>query len=145
MFRALRSAFILITILGLITTNILTMTSTAFNSLISSLIPDNLGVRTIHQKNTQMLDRQRAATQRMGNRTIERTKRSVVRVVRRTATSWIPFVGTAVAGAYVVIEAKDMCDSLRDLDELYSVMEISENSSLYDDTLLSLCQAGEEP
>lgn len=144
MFRSLRSLFTMLIILGLLATNVLTLTSAAFGALISGLIPNNLGFRTVYQKNQQVLDRQRAATQRMGTRTVQRTKRSATRMVRRTATSWIPFVGTAVAATYVVIEVKDMCDSLRDLEDIYSLMQIDANS-LYDESLLSLCKSTVEP
>jgi len=97
--------------LALITTNILTLTSTAFNAAVSSLMATALGVRTVSSmmqskiasQNTTIKKHQtsaikrKAATRRFGTRLATRTKRVAAKSIAAIPAESMPFLGLASA------------------------------------------------
>ena len=70
------------TILGLFTTNVLTLTSTAFNAALSGFMSTALGVATVTEafqskiaKQGKAIKKRKAVTRKFGNRLAARTKR----------------------------------------------------------------------
>jgi hypothetical protein len=120
--------------LALITTNILTLTSTAFNAAVSGLIGTALGIRTISsmmqtklasqsktikQHKTTNLQR-KAATRKFGTRLASRTKRVAAKSIAAIPAESIPFIGVAVLIADNGYGLYAACETARDLDQLYA-------------------------
>jgi Pyruvate/2-oxoacid:ferredoxin oxidoreductase gamma subunit len=70
------------TILGLLATNVLTLTSTAFNAAMSGALATATGIRTVSSMmqtkiaaQDKVIKKQKAATKRFGTRLTSRTKR----------------------------------------------------------------------
>jgi hypothetical protein len=120
--------------LALITTNILTLTSTAFNAAVSGLIGAVLGVRTVssmmHSKLTSQdkaIKKQaavqanlKAATRKFGTRLTTRTKRVAAKSIAAIPAESIPFIGVAVLIADTGYELYAACETVRDLDQCYA-------------------------
>lgn len=139
------------TLLGLIATNILTLTHTAFNSALSGLLGSYLGVRTVastmqaklaakdtairKQKTAAM--RRKAATQKFGSRLTARTKRVAAKSIAAIPAESIPFLGVAVLIADTGYELYAACETVTDLDQLYADLGI--NQATPDDVLHSVC------
>ena len=137
--------------LALITTNILTLTSTAFNTAVSGLVGTALGVRTVsgmlqnklasqgqaikQQKATSL--KRKAATRKFGSRLTSRTKRVAAKSLAAIPAESIPFIGVGVLIADTGYELYAACESMRDLDELYSSLGIPDEMS--DDAMHGVC------
>jgi hypothetical protein len=95
---------------ALLTTNILTLTSTAFNAVLSGLMSTALGVTTvaelmnnklrakdatIKKQQTSALKR-KAATRKFGTRLASRTRRVAAKSIAAIPAESIPFIGVAV-------------------------------------------------
>jgi hypothetical protein len=129
--------------LTLITTNILTLTSTAFNTAVSGLAGTALGVRTVsgmlqnklasqgqaikQQKATSL--KRKAATRKFGSRLTSRTKRVAAKSLAAIPAESIPFIGVGVLIADTGYELYAACESMRDLDELYSNLGMGDEIS----------------
>jgi hypothetical protein len=137
--------------LALITTNILTLTSTAFNAAVSGLMGTALGIRTvtsalqtkvasqsrtIKQHKATNLQR-KAATRRFGNRLATRTKRDTAKSIAAIPAESIPFIGVAVLIADTGYQLYAACETVRDLDQLY--LDLGMGDEMPEDVMHSVC------
>jgi hypothetical protein len=141
--------------LALITTNILTLTSTAFNAAISGLIGTALGIRTVSsmmqtkiasqgktiKKQAAIQVKRKAATRRFGTRLATRTKRVAAKSIAAIPAESVPFIGVAVLIADTGYELYAACETVRDLDQLYVDLEME--GEVQEDAMHSLCDPGE--
>jgi len=125
-------------IIALLISNVLTVTSAAFSAMLAGAITGVTGIKT--HLNSEALDRQRMAVQRMGSRMIERTKTMIARSITSSSMKWIPILGAPVALGLTLWEVSDLCDGLQDLDQLYDDMGIEEEA-----VPLDVCNAPAEP
>jgi len=137
--------------LALITTNILTLTNTVFNAALSSLMGTALGVRTVSsmlqtkianqdkaiKKQAAVQAKRKAATKKFGTRLASRTKRVAAKSIAAIPAESIPFIGVAVIIADTGYELYAACESMRDLDQLYSDLGMAEETP--DDVVHSVC------
>ena len=138
-------------LLALIATNILTLTSTAFNTAISGALAAATGVRTvssimqtklaskdatINKHKTAALNR-KVATKRFGTRLASRTKRVAAKSIAAIPAEAIPFLGVAVLIADTGYEIYAACETMRDLDELYLELGVQSNDT--SDAAHSVC------
>jgi hypothetical protein len=146
------------TFLALIATNLLTLTHAAFNAALSGLIGTYLGVRTVSsamqaklasksatinkqkstlQKQKATTLKRKAATRRFGTRLASRTKRVVGKSIAAIPAESIPFLGVAVLIADTGYEVYAACETMRDLDELYSNLGMADETP--DDAMHTAC------
>ena len=137
--------------LALIATNILTLTHSAFNAGVSGLMWTALGVRTVSsmmqtkltsqdrtlKKHKATTIKRKAATRKFGTRLASRTKRVAAKSIAAIPAESIPFIGVAVLIADTGYELYAACESLRDLDQLYSDLGMAEETR--DDVMHSVC------
>jgi hypothetical protein len=137
--------------LALITTNVLTLTSTAFNAALSGLVGTALGIRTVSSMmQTKLASRdktikkyqstaikRKAATRKFGTRHASRTKRVAAKSIAAIPAESIPFIGVAVLIADTGYELYAACENIRDLDQLYSDMGLA--GEVPDDVMHSAC------
>ena len=114
------------TILGLLATNILTLTSTAFNAALSGLMGTALGVATVTDalnnkiaKQDKAIEKRKSVTRKFGNRLATRTKRVAAASVAAILGEAIPILGFGLLVAGTAYELYEACESMKDLDELY--------------------------
>ena len=139
------------TFLALITTNILTLTNTAFNAALSGLMGTALGVRTvsslaqakiasqdkaIKKHKTTALNR-KAATRKFGTRVASRTRRIAAKSIAAIPAESIPFIGVSVLIADTGYEMYAACETITDLDLLYSELAMADETP--DDVMHSVC------
>jgi hypothetical protein len=137
--------------LALITTNILTLTSTAFNAAVSGLMGTALGIRTVSsmmqtkiasqdkalKKQAAVQANRRAATRRFGTRLTTRTKRVAAKSIAAIPAESIPFIGVAVLIADTTYELYAACETVRDLDQLYA--DLGMEGEVPEDAMHSVC------
>jgi hypothetical protein len=137
--------------LALITTNILTLTSTAFNAAVSGLIGTALGIRTfssamqtkiasqdkVIKKQKTVTANRKAATRKFGTRLSTRTKRVAAKSIAAIPVESIPFIGVAVLIADTGYELYAACETVRDLDQLYVELEMEDETP--DDAMSGVC------
>lgn len=141
-----------VSFLALISTNILTLTSTAFNAAVSGLIGTALGVSTVtsamHSKiisRDQSIKKHKvtalkrnAATKKFGTRLVNRTKRVAAKSIAAIPAESIPFIGVAVLIADTGYELYAACETVSDLDQLYMDLGVEDESP--DDVMHSVCE-----
>ena len=127
MINWLRRLLLTCTILGLLTANILTLTSTAFNAALSGFMSTALGVATVTEALQSKIAKQQAAeksrkvaARKFGTRLATRTKRVAAASVAAIPAEAIPFLGVGVLVAGTAYELYEACESMRDLDEFYA-------------------------
>ena len=139
------------TILSLIATNVLTLTHTAFNTAISGMMGTYLGIRTVSaalqtslaskdatiRKQKANAVKRQAATRRFGTRLASRTKRVVGKSIAAIPAEAVPFLGVAVLIADTGYEIYAACETMQDLDELYSQLGMGDETP--DDALHTAC------
>lgn len=137
--------------LALIATNILTLTNTAFNAALSGLLGTALGIRTVSsmmqskityqdktiKKHKVNAIKRKAATRTFGNRLTSRTKRVAAKSIAAIPAEAIPFIGVAVIIADTGYELYAACQTITDLDQLYSDLGMADEPP--DDALHSVC------
>jgi hypothetical protein len=137
--------------LALITTNIHTLTSTAFNAAVSGLMGTALGIRTVSsmmqtkltsqdkaiKKHKATTLKRKAATRKFGTRLATRTKRVAVKSIAAILAESIPFIGVAVLIADTGYELYAACETVRDLDQLYA--DLGMVGEVRDDVMCSVC------
>jgi len=137
--------------LALIITNILTLTSAAFNAAISGAIYTALGIRTVTSalqtriasqdrliaKNRASTANRKAATRKFGKRLVSRTKKVAAKSLAAIPAESIPFVGVAVIIADTGYELYAACQTVTDLDQLYVDLGMDEETP--DDVMHSVC------
>ena len=136
---------------GLLVTNLLTLTNAAFNAALSGMIGATLGIKTvssalqsriaaqdkiIRNQRAQGVQR-KAATKRFGTRLASRTKRVAAKSIAAIPAEAIPFIGIAVLIADTGYELYAACETLNDLDTLYTELGMAQATPK--DTLHSVC------
>ena len=130
------------TFLALITTNILTLTNTVFNAALSGLIGTALGVRTVSsvmqtklasqdmaiKKHKATAINRKAVTRKFGTRLTSRTKRVAAKSIAAIPAESIPFIGVAVLIADTGYELYAACETITDLDQLYSELGMTDET-----------------
>ena len=132
------------TILVLIATNVLTLTSTAFNAAISGLMGTTFGIQTVSDvlrnkvdaKNRAITNR-KLATRKFGTKVTARTKKLVATTLAEIPGQAIPLLGIPILLAATAYEIKLACENLDDLDQLYSDMGMADETP--DDVMHSVC------
>jgi len=149
--RIIRHLLVTTTILALLVTNILSLTNTAFNAAVSGLLGTTLGIRTVSsvmQSRIALKDRSiarhktaafrhKAAARKFGTRLISRTRRVAAKSIAAIPAESIPFIGVAVLIADTGYELYAACESMRDLDELYSELGMEQVDS--GDVMQNVC------
>ena len=111
--------------LALIATNVLTLTSTAFNVALSGLMSTALGVRTVSsmmqtklasqakaiKKQAAIQTKRKAATRKFGTRLASRTKRIAAKSIATIPAESIPFIGVGVLIADTGYELYAACET----------------------------------
>lgn len=155
MLNYLRRISLLTLLLGLLASNLLTLTSVAFNSAISGILASTLGVRTVTETLNQRLrssesrlarasaekQARRQATRRFGNSLIARSRRVAARSIAAIPAESLPYVGVAAIIAGTGYELYAMCQTLNDLDTLYQDLGIGEQ--VPEDSMSALCNPTE--
>jgi hypothetical protein len=149
--RVARRLILVLCFIGLIATNVLTLTSAAFNTALSGIVGASLGIKTVSsalqsritsqntliKKQQSRVIQQKAATRRFGARLASRTKRVAAKSIAAIPAESIPFIGIAVLIADTSYELYAACETLNDLDTLYSDLGVTQTTP--DDTLHSVC------
>lgn len=139
------------TIAGLLATNVLTLTSAAFNSAVSGMLASTLGVRTVSgalhskivaqktalKKHRAAAAQRKAATRRFGRRLASRTKRVAAKSIAAIPAGSIPVIGVAVVIADTSYEFYAACETVKDLDRLY--VELGVDGENNDDAMHQVC------
>lgn len=140
----MRRIFVTATFLILLASNILSLTHSAFNAALSGIVGSALGVRTVSGMMQAKISSQAAAqakrtnsARRFGQRLASRTKRVAAKSIAAIPAEAIPFLGVAVLIADTGYELYAACETLRDLDELYSELGIEDGAP--DDAMHSVC------
>ena len=137
--------------LALLTTNIITLTSTAFNTALSGLVGTALGVRTVSsmmqsklasqdkaiKKHKATALKRKAATRKFGTRLVSRTKRVAAKSIAAIPAEAIPFIGVAVLIADTGYELYAACETVTELDQLY--VDLGMEGETPDDVMHSVC------
>jgi hypothetical protein len=137
--------------LALIATNILTLTSTAFNAALSGLVGTALGIRTVSsmmqtklttqdkaiKKHQSATIKRKAAIRKFGSRLASRTRRVAAKSIAAIPAESIPFIGVAVLIADTGYELYAACENIKDLDQLYLNMGMADETT--DDAIHSVC------
>ncbi|MEZ5570929.1 MAG: hypothetical protein R3E64_02810 [Halioglobus sp.] len=146
-----KRALLTLAFLGLIATNILTVTHAAFNAAVSGILGTALGVKTVSgllQHRLAVQDKvieaqkskvlkQKAATKRFGKRIATRTRRVAAKSIAAIPAEAIPFIGVAVLVADTSYELYAACENIKDLDQLYADLGIEDETA--EDTMHSVC------
>ncbi len=146
MLRWLKRLATLVIMIALLISNTLTLTSSAFNALLSGALAGATGIKSLSlmqqealQNSRNAIERQKAAVKRMGTRLKARTIKIASREAASNAFSWIPIAGTGVAIAFAIMELRDLCEGMKDVDELYQEMQIQD-----EEPPIELCRSTEE-
>ncbi len=146
-----KRAILTASFLALITTNILSLTSTAFNAAVSGLMGTALGIRTVSsmmqtklagqnkaiKKQAAVQAKRKAATRRFGTRLTTRTKRVAAKSIAAIPAESIPFIGVAVLIADTGYELCAACETVKDLDQLYLDLGMADGTP--GDVMHSVC------
>ena len=137
--------------LALIATNVLTLTNAAFNGVVSGLMGTALGIHTVSsmmqtklssqgktiKKQAAIQTKRKAATRKFETRLASRTKRVAAKSIAAIPAESIPFIGMAVLIADTGYELYAACESVKDLDQLYSDLGMADETP--DDVMHSVC------
>ncbi len=138
-------------LLALLITNILSLTNTAFNAALSGLLSGALGVRTVSgamhsriasqdkviKKHRVTALQRKAATRKFGQRLASRTQRVAAKSIAAIPAESIPFIGVAVLIADTGYELYAACETVSDLDQLYSDLGMADETPK--DVMHSVC------
>lgn len=142
MFALLRRLLMTTTLLALLASNVLTLTSSAFNAALSGVLATSLGVRTVTEVLNQRLrnsqaqlvrsravqGQQKMAARRFGRSLVARSQRVAARSIAAIPAESLPYIGVAAILAGTAYELYAMCETLKDLDSLYASLEIEESA-----------------
>ena len=129
----LKRLFLTLTLLGLIASNVLTLTHSAFNTAASGLFKTAFGVTTVAdamntklRKQAAKVSAQKNAAKRFGRRMTTRTSKLVATSVAELPSGAIPMLGIPVLIAATAYEVKLACENLDDLNQLYQELDVEE-------------------
>ena len=151
MFTWTKRLLLTVSFLALITANILTLTSAAFNTAVSGLLGTALGIRTVSgvmqtqlanqdraiRKQAAVQTRRKAATRRFGSRLATRTRRVAAKSIAAIPAEAIPFIGIGVLIADTGYELYAACETITDLDQLYQ--ELGMADEVPDEVMHTVC------
>ncbi|MYM62978.1 hypothetical protein [Pseudomaricurvus sp. HS19] len=133
MIAALRKVLNTILILGLLVTNVLTLTSSAVHDALYGLLnrlPISEFLKSSPTSKNKALKSQVAKqkriiakTRKVSNNISKRAVRAVSANVASIPAEAIPFVGVAFIVGVTAMDVKFACDTMTDLDELSSMMD----------------------
>lgn len=137
--------------LALIAFNALTLTNAALNTAISGLMATAFGIRTVSstlqtkianqdkaiKRQARMHANRKKATRKFGARLTSRTKRVAAKSIAAIPAESIPFIGVAVLVADTGYELYAACETITDLDQLYSELGMTEE--VPDDAMHGVC------
>ena len=140
-----------VSFMALIATNMLTLTNMAFNAAVSGLMGTAFGIQTVSdalrskmdaknrviKKHTAAAVKRKAATRKFGARLTSRTRRVAAESIAAIPGEAIPFFGISLLLAGTGYELYEACQSIQDLDQLYSDMGMADETP--DDVLRSVC------
>ena len=126
MFTWFRRFILLIMFLGLLATNVLTLTSTAFNAALTGLVATAVGIKSVTSKLHAQVAFQKASVRNMGRKLTARTKRIAAYSVAEVPASMLPYAGMAILVAGTAWELRQLCEGLYELEELYTEIELEE-------------------
>ena len=120
-----RDSFFTGTLMALVVTNILTLTSTAFNAALSGALSSALGVTTVADLMSQRLANEeraltqaqtkltnkKAAVRKFGTRLTSRTKRVAARSIAAIPAESVPYLGIAAVIAATGYEFYEACEA----------------------------------
>tara|TARA_R110002073_G_scaffold260089_5_gene423059 strand:+ start:90 stop:545 length:456 start_codon:yes stop_codon:yes gene_type:complete len=133
----LRRLFLSAVLLTLLITNVLTLTSTAFNAALTGLVATAVGITTVTSKLHAQVASQKSSVRNMGRKLTARTKRIAAYSVAGIPASALPFAGMAILVAGTAIELALHCKNITEMEELFVQMEIDED--LDAETVKSVC------
>ncbi len=151
MLSPLKSLFLPLLLTGLLVTNVLTLTSMAFNTAVSGLLATTLGVKTVSsalqqklasqdvklKKHDATIAKRKQATRKFGQRLTQRTKRVAAKSIAAIPAESIPFIGIGVLIADTSYELYAACETIRDLDQLYADLGMPDQSP--EDAIRTAC------
>lgn len=140
MFAWNRRLFLTGLFLSLLATNVLTLTSVAFNAALSGVMSTALGIQTVADVMSQRLTgkdrvikqqkaaavKRKVAVKKFGSRLSARTKRVATRSIAAIPGEAIPYLGIAVLIAGTSYELYEACQSIKDLEALYGELGLDE-------------------
>lgn len=156
MFSLLRKSLTACVLLALLCSNVLTLTSSAFNTALSGALTTALGVKTVTgsleaklQTRKAALARQRAAkvqrtaaARRFGSSLVNRSRRVAARSVAAIPVESVPYIGVAAIVAGTAYELYAMCETLQDMETLYAELGIAERED--PDAVDEICRSAVE-
>lgn len=119
----LRRWFSILTIVGLLASNVLTLTVESFARAATGLLAA-ASIPTLAQKNAKAAAQKKIAVQQAGNKIKKRTIKSAAVNVGSMAGEALPFVGWAVIVGATAYELKLACENLLDLESVYDTFDI---------------------
>ncbi len=144
----LRRLLLTCTILGLLATNVLTLTSAGFNAALSGFMSTALGVTTVSEAFQSNIAKEQAAAKtrkvvarKFGTRLASRTKRVAAASVAAIPAEAIPFLDVGVLVAGTAYELYEACESMKDLDELYAWPGMEDE--VPGDVVSEVCEGGQ--
>ena len=123
MIKWLGRFFLVMTITGLIVSNVLTLTSAAFNAALSGALAAATGVQMVAGK----VKARRAAGHKIGKRITQRTVRTAGRSLALVPGEMVPYLGVAVVVTAISLEVYAACENLNDMQELYATIGIEDS------------------
>ena len=130
--------------LPLIATNILTLTSAAFNAAVSGLMGTAFGIQTVSDvlrgnvdARNKTIKNRKMATRKFGTKVTKRTKKLVATTLAEISGEAIPLLGIPILLAATAYEITLACENLDDLNQLYSDMAMADKTP--DDVMHSVC------
>ena len=126
MTKWLRRLVLTFVLLTLLITNVLTLTSTAFNAALTGMVATAIGVTTVTSKLHAQVASQKSSVRNMGRKLTARTKRIAAYSVAEVPASIIPYAGMAILITGTAWELAQLCEGLYELEELYTEIELEE-------------------
>lgn len=140
MLLTLRKMVLPTVLVALLASNLLTLTSSAFNAALSGALATAFGVRTVTgalgaqlQSREAALARSRAAalqrkaaTRRFGQSLVARSRRVAARGIAAIPVESVPYVGIAAIVAGTAYELYAMCQTMEDLSTLYAELGVDD-------------------
>ncbi|MEH6567873.1 MAG: hypothetical protein V7709_02275 [Halioglobus sp.] len=122
----LRRWFSILAILGLLASNVATLTLESFQLAASGLLAA-ASIPTVHQKKAKAAAQKKLLLKSAGANIKKRTIKSAAVNVGSMAGEALPFVGWAVIVGATGYELKLACENLLDLESLYDTFGIAED------------------
>jgi len=121
MLITIRRTITWVCLLGLIASNILSLTWGAFNASLSTALYAATNVETVMQKRTK-------AAKRYGKKAVRRASKIAKRTVASIPMEIIPYAGAAAVLSFAALDLADYCGSMKDVDALYADMDLEKET-----------------